>query len=85
MFCRKRMTDDLSNIVIVVVNLDVNNRQTGWVELDLASLGIASNQPYHLHDELSGISYQWHGLRNFVILDPTVAQAHIFQLRKTDV
>jgi len=85
LLCYAKMTDDLSNIVIVVVNLDINNRQTGWVELDLASLRISSNQAYHLHDELSGISYQWHGPRNFVILDPTVVQAHIFQLRKTDV
>jgi starch synthase (maltosyl-transferring) len=82
LICYGKMTEDLSNIVIAVVNLDPKNRQSGWVEFDPAQFGISADKPYQMHDCLNDKSYIWHGPRNFVILDPAVTQAHIFQLRR---
>jgi starch synthase (maltosyl-transferring) len=82
LLCFAKVAAGLSNIVLVVVNLDVDNARSGWVEFDVAEFGIAADQPYQMIDLLSGKTYFWQGGRNFVILDPAVAQAHIFQLRK---
>jgi starch synthase (maltosyl-transferring) len=66
--------------VVVILNLDTKYKQSGWVELDLAALGIAADEPYVVHDLLTDASYEWKGHRNFVILDPTAAPGHIFRI-----
>lgn len=82
MLCYAKVGEDLSNIVIVVVNLDPHHQQSGWVELDLAQLNIPEDASYQMYDLLSGACYLWHGPRNFVMLDPAVTPAHVFQLRR---
>jgi len=64
------------------VNLDPNHRQSGWVDLHLAELGIEGNRPYQMHDLLADGHYLWHGGRNFVLLDPHVVPAHVFRVRQ---
>jgi starch synthase (maltosyl-transferring) len=66
--------------VLVAVNLDANNVQSGWVTLDLASLGIPADMPFTVKDELSDAAYPWRGTRNFVMLDPAKAPAHVFSV-----
>ncbi|HUC35685.1 MAG TPA: alpha-1,4-glucan--maltose-1-phosphate maltosyltransferase [Acidimicrobiales bacterium] len=66
--------------LVVVVNLDPHNRQSGWVEIDLAGLGLDPASTYEAHDLLTGASYTWQGPRNFVVLDPDVVPAHILRL-----
>ena len=56
-----------------MVNLDPHHVQSGWVELDLAALGLDAATPYQVHDLLSEQRYQWRGARNFVMLDPGAA------------
>ncbi|MBI2871444.1 MAG: alpha-1,4-glucan--maltose-1-phosphate maltosyltransferase [Candidatus Omnitrophica bacterium] len=68
--------------VIVIVNLDPRNAQSGWVELDLAALGLDLARPYELQDLLGGAVYTWRGARNFVKLDPNSQPAHIFRVVK---
>jgi starch synthase (maltosyl-transferring) len=70
------------NIIITVVNLDAHNTQSGWLELDLPSLGIGADEPYQVHDLLSEQRYQWRGARNFIQLDPRRIPAHIFLIRR---
>jgi len=70
------------NIVLTVVNLDPNNQQSGWVDLDLSALEIDVDQPYQVHDLLSDQRYQWRGRRNYVLLDPHRMPAHVFRLRR---
>lgn len=82
MLCYGKRTEDLSNIVIVLVCLDPHHQQSGWVELDLVQLDLPDDTPYQMHDLLSGARYLWQGPRNFVMLDPKVTTAHIFQLRR---
>jgi starch synthase (maltosyl-transferring) len=82
LICYGKATADLENVVIVAVNLDPYHTQSGWVELDLAALGIAADTPYQVHDLLTGARYLWSGARNFVELDPARTPAHIFRLRR---
>jgi starch synthase (maltosyl-transferring) len=73
--------EERSSAIVVVVNLDPYHVQTGWVDLPLEYFGINPNEPYQLHDLLTGARYIAHGSRNYVQLDPQGASAHIFRLR----
>ena len=77
-----KRTDDGSSQVLVVVNLDPNFVQTGFVELPLHELAIDPQQPYQVHDLLTDQRFLWNGPRNYVELRPEVAQAHIFAIRR---
>jgi starch synthase (maltosyl-transferring) len=77
-----KSTPDLSNIVLVVVNLDPHHPQMGWVDLPLAELGLDVQQPYQVHDLLSDARYLWHGPHNYVALDPHLQPAHVFCVRR---
>jgi len=74
-------TDDLDEILVMVVNLDPHHLQAGWLELPLASFGIDEARAFQVHDLLSDARYLWHGARNFVHLEPA-APAHVFRLRR---
>ena len=72
---------DRHNHVLVVVNLDPQHTQAGWVTLSLADFGIVDPaQPYQVYDLLAGVPYEWTGPTNFVQLDPLTV-AHIFAVR----
>lgn len=77
-----KCTDDLSNVVVVVVNLDPHHVQEGHVHVPIEALGIAPSDPYEVHDLLSDTGYLWQGTSNYVRLDPTVCPAHVFRLRR---
>lgn len=73
-------TDDLTNAIVVVVNLDPHHVQSGWLELPLHELQIESEQPYQVHDLAMGTRFVWSGARNFVQLDPQKSAVHVFQI-----
>ena len=73
---------DGDNLVMVVVNLDPDHRQSGLVELPLHELGLAADKPYQMHDLLSDRHFLWRGPKNYVELDPHKLPAHIFRLRR---
>jgi starch synthase (maltosyl-transferring) len=75
-------TNDLSNVVLVAVNLDPYRFQSGWVDLPLARLGLDARSPFQVHDLLSDARYTWHGPRNYIGLDPKVSPAHVFRVRR---
>ena len=75
-------TDDGGNIVVVIVNLDPNHAQSGVVDLPLERFGIDAARPFQAHDLLSDARFFWTGRRNYVVLDPQRAPAHIFRLRR---
>jgi starch synthase (maltosyl-transferring) len=80
--CYSKHTDDLSNVVLVVVNLDSQYTQSGWVELPLEKFGIDEQKHYGVHDLLSDARYVWKGSRNYVELDPQIIPAHILLVRQ---
>ncbi len=75
-------TEDLSNIVLVVVNLDPHHTHGAWLDLDLENLGIQPQQSYQVHDLLGDARFLWYGAKNYVELNPQVVPAHIFRLRR---
>ncbi len=68
--------------VLVAVNVDPHHAQSGWLQLDLATLGLPETGTYQVHDLLSGQRFLWQGPRNFVSLDPARGPAHIFRIRQ---
>jgi starch synthase (maltosyl-transferring) len=75
-----KATQDLSNITVMVVNIDPFHKQAGRLTLPLKELGIEPTQPYLLHDQLSNDKYIWQGKTNYIELDPRVMPAHILIL-----
>jgi starch synthase (maltosyl-transferring) len=73
-------TDDRSDIVVCVVNLDPWTTQEGNITLDLGLLGLPWDQPFDAYDELTGQSFSWQGAWQYVRLDPHQA-AHVLHLR----
>ncbi len=75
-----RRTDDASNVVLVVVNLDPGTAQGGWTDLDLSSLGLEPGATFEVEDLWNGPRYRWTGSHSFVRLDPAVSVAHVFRV-----
>jgi starch synthase (maltosyl-transferring) len=77
-----KATEALDNIILVLVNLDPYNSQSGFAYVPLESFGINAGDPYQVEDLLTGEKFVWNGRRNFVMLDPHSRPAHIFKVRR---
>ncbi len=77
-----KATEDLGNIILVVLNLDPHHTQSGWLDLPLEQLGMEAHQPFQVHDLLDDARYIWNGPRNYVELNPHKLPAHIFRVRR---
>ncbi len=75
-----RYSDNKSNIIIVVVNLDTNNVQGDMVRIPLRALNIDENITYDVIDLLDNSKYTWHGEYNYVRLIPGYRNAHILKV-----
>jgi starch synthase (maltosyl-transferring) len=75
-----KVSEDFSDMLLVVVNLDPHNRQAGWVSVALKELKLGEDEAYQVHDLLTDARYVWRGSRNFVQLDPSILPAHIFRV-----
>lgn len=84
LLCFSKSTDDFSNVIVVVVNLDSFHKQSGWVHLDLSSLGLDADNPFQAHDLLSDGRFLWRGVRNYVELAPGSLPAHVLCVRPAD-
>ena len=76
-----KCTEDLSNVIVVAVNLDPHHIQSGWLDLPAEELGLDPDRPFQMHDLLTDARYLWQGRRNFVQLDPDSSPAQIFRVR----
>ncbi|HEY6366250.1 MAG TPA: alpha-amylase family glycosyl hydrolase, partial [Candidatus Binatia bacterium] len=79
--CFGKRTEDLSNVIVVAVNLDPHHSQSGWLELPSEELGLDPQQTFQMHDLLTDARYLWQGQRNYVRLDPDSVPAQIFHVR----
>ncbi len=75
-----KTTEDHSNIILTVVNLDPYHVQSAWVHIPFSELGLG--ETYEVHDLLNNARYQWHGTSNFVRLDPLVCAGHVFRIQR---
>jgi starch synthase (maltosyl-transferring) len=77
-----KSSEDGSDVVVTVVNLDPHHVHAGWLELPLDALGLSPDQPFQAHDLLGGGRYHWQGARSYVEIDPRSAPAQIFLIRR---
>jgi starch synthase (maltosyl-transferring) len=75
-----KRSDDDSDAVLTVVNLDPYWAQEAVVQLDGAAVGLPYDSPYWVFDELSGERYWWQGWTPYVRLDPADRVAHVLDL-----
>ena len=81
--CFGKSTEDLSNLVLVAVNLDPFHRQSGTVRLPLEDLGISPGDSYLLHELIGDERSLWQGEFNRVELDPGIMPAGIYRINRT--
>jgi starch synthase (maltosyl-transferring) len=77
-----KAAEDLSDIILVIVNLDPRYKQSGWIDVPLDDFKLDPDQTYQVHDLLTDARYLWHGSRNYVELNPLILPAHIFRVRR---
>jgi starch synthase (maltosyl-transferring) len=80
--CYTKQSEDLSNVIAVVVNLDPHHVQSGWVTIPVETLQLDPLDSYQAHDLLSGARFLWHGAKNYVELAPQSTPVHILRLRR---
>jgi starch synthase (maltosyl-transferring) len=78
LLCYSKHTGDLSNIILVVVNLDPHNTRSGRINVPIKAWGLDPAQPCQAHDLLNDAGYAWREEWNHVELNPGVCPAHIF-------
>jgi len=77
-----KMTEDLSDIILCVVNLDPVHSQHSILHLPLGTFGIGADEPLVADDLLSGERYDWRGPTAYVEFNPYITVAHIIKLRR---
>jgi starch synthase (maltosyl-transferring) len=75
-----KATDDLSNIILVVANLDTNRGQSGYLQLPKERLKLKDKVNIKLHDLMTDEQYTWTQEWNFVDLNPNKMPFHLFKL-----
>ncbi|MFO7756058.1 MAG: alpha-1,4-glucan--maltose-1-phosphate maltosyltransferase [Bacteroidales bacterium] len=82
MICYSKTSDDLENIILVVVNLDPHHTHSGWISFPPEEFLMDKHVPFQVHDLLSGSFFMWSGEQNYVEIDPGVMPLHIFKVRR---
>ena len=77
-----KMTEDRSDIVICVVNLDPFHKHWSLLHIPLDTFGIGHDEQYQAHDLLSDERYRWSGPSVYVELTPPDKMAHIIKVRR---
>lgn len=72
--------DRNGSILLIIVNVDPNETQSGWLELNLDCWGQVLPKQYWVQDLLTGHRYEWYGQRNYIELNPHELPGHIFSL-----
>jgi starch synthase (maltosyl-transferring) len=80
--CYSKQSEDRSNIILVVVNLDPYHTHSGWIDLPLGAWDFREDESFQVHDLLTDARYLWSGPRNYVELDPRSVPVHIFRFNR---
>ena len=76
-----KRSEDGSDLLLMVVNLDPFNMQHGFVQLPLDDWGLTPTDSLEVYDLLSDERYFWRGESNYVRLDPQLRVAHILHVQ----
>jgi starch synthase (maltosyl-transferring) len=77
-----KMTADGRDAVFVAVNLDPSLEHFSLVDVPLEALGLGEDEPYWMHEQLTGERYRWQGPRGYVKLDPADEPVQIFVVER---
>jgi starch synthase (maltosyl-transferring) len=77
-YVKTNLTKD--SIILCVVNLDPNYTQSGFVKFPYEQLQIAEGTSINVNDLLNDQTYTWSKSWNYVMLDPSITPAHIFEI-----
>ncbi len=78
-----KTTPAMDNIVLVAVNVDPYQAQSGHVEVPFEEFGyLERGESYTVRDLLTGERFDWRGRRNYVSLDPHARPAHVFRIER---
>jgi starch synthase (maltosyl-transferring) len=80
--CYSKESDDRSDLIVTIVNLDPHFTQSGFITLPLEDLEIPADRAYEAEDLLSGERYMWRGPRNYVELNPATRSGHILCIHR---
>jgi starch synthase (maltosyl-transferring) len=80
--CYSKESEDKSNLILVVVNLDPHHTQAGFVNLPMEQLTIPQDRGYEAEDLLTKERYLWYGPRNYVELNPARLSGHILKIHR---
>jgi len=70
------------NKLLIVISLDPEHGQSGWVKVPLKELNFKENEEYEVFDLLTDSKYVWKNEWNYVALHPTQIPGHIFRINK---
>ena len=73
-----KATDDLSSVVLVVINLDQYNKQNGYVQLPKEKLKLGATINVKLQEVIMDEYYTWTQEWNYIELDPSKMPFHLF-------
>jgi starch synthase (maltosyl-transferring) len=79
LLCYSKSTDDGSNTILTVVNLDPKHEQSGWLDLRMDKLDLPWQGSFEVEDLLTGVRYSWKDQWNYVALKPG-RPAHVLRI-----
>ena len=82
LICYSKESEDRSNLIFIVINLDPHHTQSGFVTVPLEELQIPGERAYEAEDLINGERYLWHGPRNYVELNPRTQPGHILKIHR---
>jgi len=82
LLCYSKVSRDPKNVVLVVVNLDTQHEQSGFIDVPLDEWSLEATSRYFAHELLSGRRHEWQGPRAFVTLSPAECPACIFRIEE---
>lgn len=75
-----KATEDLTNIILVIVSLDAHGTQSGYVQISKERLKLGDKINLKLHDLVTGERFTWTQEWNFVELNPHKMPFHLFKV-----
>lgn len=78
-------SEDRSNRVLMIVNLDPHKTQNGMVRLPYEQMGIQPQTPLVMHDLISDRSYTWNQEWNYIELSPYQYPYHLFVIKDQQI
>ena len=77
LLCYSKRSEDGTDLLLMIVNLDPHSMQHGFLQLPLTDWGLTMESTIEVTDLLSQERYFWRGEWNYVRLDPQSQPAHI--------